>query len=193
VGRGAVAGFDDERRVNRLLGWSVGIVLAAGVLSFLAKGADGPANPYFRADAAPTIPPTTLPLRSPVPGFGEVAFRVGSGPLSCGLLADTPAQRQRGLSGLANLAGHAGILFRYPSALTAIFTGRGIAFPLSMAWFDATGGFIGATDVVPCPNAGNCPPSTAPRPFRYALQVPQGGLGALGAGPGAQLVVGAGC
>src|SRR5437763_174975 len=82
------------------------VVFAAGVLSFVAKGANGPPNPYLRAGAMTSTVPTVA-ARSPVPGFGEIAFRIGSGPQQCGLLADTPVQQQTGLMGRTDLAGHA--------------------------------------------------------------------------------------
>jgi hypothetical protein len=37
-------GFDDTRRL-RLLWWAIVVVLAAGILSFIARGADRPADP----------------------------------------------------------------------------------------------------------------------------------------------------
>src|SRR5205085_8788635 len=98
VEHGARMGFD-ERRALRFLGWAVAVVFAAGVFSFIAKGADGPANPYLRSEAVTAVPSPTVPARTPVPGFGEIAFRIGSGPQHCGLLADTPVQQQTGLMG----------------------------------------------------------------------------------------------
>src|SRR5205823_3248169 len=116
---GARMGFD-ERRALRFLGWAVAVVFAAGVFSFIAKGADGPPNPYFRAQATSgqalsgqAAPEPTVPVRTPVVGFGEIAFRIGSGPQHCGLLADTPAQQQTWLMGRSDLAGHDGMLFRF--------------------------------------------------------------------------------
>ena len=47
--------------------------------------------------------------------------------------------------------------------------------------------------MAPCADRPDCPTYPAGRPFRYALEVPRGGLAQLGVGPGAQLAVGAGC
>jgi uncharacterized membrane protein (UPF0127 family) len=197
-------GFD-ERRALRFIGWAVAIVFVAGVLSLVAKGADGPADPYFRAEATagqtasgqagavPPAPAPTVPVRTPVAGFGQIAFRIGSGPQHCGLLADTPAQQQTGLMGRSDLAGHDAMLFRFRTPTNTPFYMRNTALPLSIAWFDATGRFVSSADMDPCLGRTDCPTYAAARPYRYALEVPRGGLTGLGIGAGTQLVVGAGC
>jgi uncharacterized membrane protein (UPF0127 family) len=197
VNRGVRLGFDD-RRAHRLLGWTIGVVLVAGILSFIAKGADGPADPYLKAAAPPTVltvPPvaTTVVVRTPVPGFGEVAIRVGQGPKLCALLAQTQAQHNQGLMRRTDLAGHVGMVFVYAAPAAETFYMKDTPLPLSIAWFDASGRFVSATDMVPCLNRANCPTYAAARPYRDALEVPQGGLGGLGVGPGSVLTVGGGC
>ena len=42
----------------------------------------------------------------------------------------------------------------------------------------------------PCGDQPICPTYAADGPYRYALEVPQGGLPRLGIGPGTRLVVG---
>ena len=192
MGYGARVGFD-ERRAHRLLGWLIALVFAAGVLSFIAKGADGPPNPYLRAQAPTSVPSPSVPVRTAVPGFGEVAFRIGSGPQHCGLLADTPAEAERGLMGRSDLAGHDGMVFRFATATTTPFYMRNTPLPLSIAWFDDAGRFISSTDMDPCLGRTDCPTYAAARAYRYALEVPRGGLTTLGVGAGAHLVLGAGC
>jgi len=194
VTRGARLGFD-ERREQRLLGWVIAVVLAAGLLAFLAKGADEPANPYLKsvATSVPAVVSTTVPVRTPVAGFGEVAFRVASGPDLCALLAQTAAQHSRGLMARTDLAGHVGMLFVFSANSSERFFMRNTPLPLSIAWFDAAGHFVSATDMAPCPDRADCPTYPAAKPYRYALEVPQGGLGGLGIGPGSTITVGAGC
>ena len=192
---GARHGFD-ERRGHRPLGWAIGVVLAAGVLALIAKGADGPADPSLKVGAAvPTVPAvtTTLLARSPVPGFGEVAIRVASGPRLCALLAQTPEQRGRGLMTRTDLAGHVGMVFVYPGLTNETFYMRNTPMPLSIAWFDSSGRFVSSTDMVPCADRAGCPSYAAARAYRYALEVPRGGLGGLGVGAGSVLTVGGGC
>ena len=192
---GVRLGFD-ERREHRILGWTIAVVLAAGILSFLAKGADGPADPFLKAAAtATTVPPTTVVVRARVAGFGEVKIRLASGPELCALLAQTDAQRQRGLMARTDLAGHVGMLFVFsgPVPPTQPFHMLNTPMPLSIAWFDANGRFVSAADMVPCLDRTDCPKYFATAAYRYALEVPRGGLGGLGIGPGAQLTVGGGC
>jgi uncharacterized membrane protein (UPF0127 family) len=180
-----------------MLAWAIGVVLAAGILVLIARGADGPADPYLKATAAAPAVPTTLvavaPVRGQVPGFGEVGIRVASGPQLCALLAQTPAQRARGLMTRTDLAGHVGMVFVFPGPVSEAFYMRNTPMPLSIAWFDAAGRFVSATDMAPCPDKLGCPTYAAARPYRYALEVPRGGLPGLGVGPGAVLTVGGGC
>ena len=195
--RGARLGFD-ERRGTRLLGWVIGAVLAAGLLALVARGADGPADPSLKATAtaAPATVPvviTTVPVRAPVPGFGEVAIRVASGPKLCALLAQSQEQHARGLMARTDLAGHIGMVFVFPGPVADTFYMRNTPMPLSIAWFDAAGRLVSATDMGPCPDKVGCPTYAAARPYRYALEVPRGGLPGLGIGPGAALTVGGAC
>jgi uncharacterized membrane protein (UPF0127 family) len=195
VTSGVRLGFD-ERRGTRLLGWVIGSVLAAGLLALVARGADGPPDPFLRATASASTVPfalTTVPAPTPVPGFGEVAIRVAPGAKQCALLAQTQAQLSRGLMARTDLAGHAGMVFVFPGPVSDTFYMRNTPMPLSIAWFDTTGRFVSATDMVPCPDRVGCPTYAAARPYRYALEVPRGGLGGLGIGPGAVMTVGGAC
>ena len=45
--RGVRLGFD-ERRDQRLLAWAILVVFVLGLLAFIAKGADQPADPYLK-------------------------------------------------------------------------------------------------------------------------------------------------
>ncbi len=192
--RGARLGFD-ERRGQRLLAWVIAVVFVAGLLSFIAKGANGPADPYL-------LPPTTVApsgatvpaiARTSLPGFGEVAFHVGSGPKLCALLAETVAQQNRGLMARTDLAGHSGMVFVFPGDTTETFYMRNTPMPLSIAWFDSAGHFVSATDMAPCADRPTCPTYSAARAYRYALEVPRGGLSGIGAGPGSTITVGGPC
>ncbi|MBV8161467.1 MAG: DUF192 domain-containing protein [Acidimicrobiia bacterium] len=203
--RGARFGFD-ERREQRLLAWAILVVFVLGFLSFIAKGANGPPDPYLKplatGDTAPgpgvtepgaTVPPSTVPVRTPLPGYGEIAFRVASGSKQCAILAETQQQQARGLQQRTDLGGYAGMLFVFPSDTTVTFWMRNTPLPLSIAWFDSTGRFVSQSDMVPCADRPDCPVYAAARAYRYALEVPRGGLTGLGVGPGAQIVVGGGC
>jgi uncharacterized membrane protein (UPF0127 family) len=125
--------------------------------------------------------------RTAVPGFGEIAFRVDGGPLRRALLADTPQQHSQGLMNRTDLAGYDGMLFRFSSDTTGAFYMLNTPLPLSIAWFDADGRFVSATDMEPCLDRTDCPTYSATGPYRYALEVPQGDLPKLDIGPGSRL------
>jgi len=199
VAHGVRLGFD-ERREQRYLAWAIVVVFVLGLLSFLAKGANGPADPYLKP-ATPTAVPSTVavpsavstPTRAPVPGYGQIAFHVGSRPKQCAILASTPQQQARGLMQRTDLAGYSGMLFVFPTDTAETFYMRNTPLPLSIAWFDSAGKWVSQTDMAPCPDRANCPTYGAASPYRYALEVPQGGLSGLGIGPGTAISVGGGC
>ena len=176
-----------SERGRRWLGRVVTSVLFAAVLAFLAEGANRPADPRLEPAAE-------------VPGLGEVAFRVRPLPRSgvsagqfCALLARTAEQRARGLAGRRNLAGRDALILRFDVDTRSTFFMRTIPVALSIAWFDSAGRFISSTDMAPCPEGGNCPLYVAPRPFRVAVEVPQGGLLRLGIGEGSRIHMGGPC
>lgn len=168
------------------------LVVAGGAL-FLSRGADRPADPVLLPAAG----------RTPVGGFGEIGFRIepepaataSAGPASerCALLARTDEQRARGLMQRRDLSGYDGMLFDFPGPTTGTFWMKDTPIPLSIAWFDASGAFVSATDMEPCLNQSQCRSYAATGPYRYALEVPKGGLRGLGVGPGARLVTTPGC
>jgi uncharacterized protein len=173
---------DGRGRRGQLIFWSGVLVTAAVLTTVVLVGANRPADPQLL-------------------GFGEISFRIQGGPGSataaaerCALLADTPEQHQRGLMGRTDLGGKDGMLFRFDGDTSTSFYMKDTLIPLSIAWFNHEGFFVSATDMEPCPDDVGCPTYSAGAPYQYALEVPKGGLPALGIGPGAQLVVGgAGC
>jgi uncharacterized membrane protein (UPF0127 family) len=182
---------EGRRRRGQLIFWSGVLVATAVLTAVVLLGANRPPDPEL------------LPAgRTPIDGFGSVAYRVQGGPgvpgeeatERCALLAATSEQHQRGLMGRTDLGGYDGMLFRFDADTTTSFYMKDTLIPLSIAWFDADGLFVSATDMEPCPDRVGCPTYGAAAPYRYALEVAKGGLPALGIGPGAQLVVGAdGC
>jgi uncharacterized membrane protein (UPF0127 family) len=133
--------------------------------------------------------------REPLEGFGEVAVTI-SGPGDgggegegewCLLLAETSEQRQRGLMEVTDpaLGGYDGMLFRFPDDVTAAFYMRNTPMPLSIAFIDEEGQLVSTTDMEPCEDRDGCPLYPAAGPFRWAIEVPQGGLERLGLVAGA--------
>lgn len=177
--------IDPDAPRIRLLWWIVGGLLVLGLSACVAKGANRPADPVLEQGAR-------------LPGFGEVGFRVqptGGLPSAterCALEATTDEQRAQGLMEVTDpeLLGYDGMLFRYDADTDASFFMRNTRIPLSIAWFDGRGSFLGATDMEPCPDdVAECPTYAPPRPFRVALEVPKGALADLGVGPGTVLEV----
>jgi uncharacterized protein len=128
--------------------------------------------------------------RRPLDGFGEVGVRVsGSTAERCALLAATAEARARGLMGQDDLRGYDGMVFVHDADTTGGYFMFRTPLPLSIAWFDAAGRFVDAADMAPCPadDPGDCPSHRPARPYRLALEVPQGDLDRLGVGPGAVL------
>ena len=181
------AELESDRGV-RWMWWVIGIVFALSLAACLAKGADRPADPVVRN-------------ASRFSGFGEIAFRVqpteGKGlPATtefCAIHAPTAETRARGLMEQRDLGGYDGMIFEYEQDVSAQFYMKNTLIPLSIAWFRADGSFVSTTDMEPCTTQENCPLYAAKSPYRYALEVPKGGLGRLGIGPDSVLEVGGRC
>jgi uncharacterized membrane protein (UPF0127 family) len=177
----------------RILRWVIIGLLLVGGVAFLAVGANSPADPTFKAGDGPV----SL-KRSPFGDFGEIGFRIEGGAAQataarCALLAETAAQQGRGLMERTDLAGYDGMLFKFSSDYTGEFYMKDTPLPLSIAFFDAAGQFISTTDMAPCIHMPSCPTYGAARPYRWALEVPQGALPRLAIGPGTRLVAGGAC
>ncbi len=187
---------DDRVHVHRL-GWVVALVLAAGVVGLVSRGADRVPDPYLLEPGArghvfvPDGP-------SRVAGFDQVAVRTrpadGGTRSLCMLLADTPERRLQGLSDLPELAGYDGMLFVYEQTGPGAFHMRGVQFPLSLAVFDDDGTFLAALDMPPCPpGTEDCPAYDPGVPWRFAVEAELGRLPELGIGPGGTIEPGDSC
>ena len=95
--------------------------------------------------------------------------------------------------GRRDLAGYDAMVFRFAADTTSEFYMRNVPVSLSIAWFAADGRYVSSTDMAPCPDMPGCPTYGASGPYRYALEVLQGGLGALGIGDGSVLSVAGAC
>ena len=163
---------------QRVLSWVVGLLLILGFAACLDTGADEPADP--------------TPAQARLAGFSEIAFRIVPQPneISCALLAATAEQRRQGLMQVTDLEGYPGMLFRFSQDSQAAFHMRDTPMPLSIAWFAADGTLVSTADMAPCPaGQADCPVYSASGPYRYALEVPQGQLPALGVVPGSKLEI----
>jgi uncharacterized protein len=133
-----------------------------------------------------------------VAGVGEVAASItaadGTVTGCCLLVAATDEQRQRGLMEVTDLGGYEGMVFAFDADTDGGFWMRNTPTALSIAWFDASGEFVSATDMAPCPDdEDDCPIYPPEGSYRFAVEVFQGGLDDLGAVPGSTLRLGGEC
>jgi uncharacterized protein len=179
----------------RLLWWGIGLALACGLVAFLVRGADQPANPSLLPPGVTTPSPSASPTaRAGISGFGETAIKVtlpsGQQLEWCVLVADTDALQQRGLMGVTDpaLGGYDGMLFRFTKPVNVPFYMKDTPLPLSIAFVAKDGAFISASDMQPCTDPTSCELFYALAPYLVSLEVPIGRLPALGIGPGATIV-----
>jgi uncharacterized protein len=177
-----------DPRVEAILKLAVYVLLAAGLVSCLAVGAGGPADPYLRE-----VPGPTASGRTPIPPFDEVRLVTTAGEF-CALLADSDAERAQGLMERLDLGDYDAMVFTFDQDTTGRFWMRNTRIALSIAFFDESGGLVGTADMPPCPDGEECPTYGAERPYRTAVEVPQGDLDRLGiAAEGATVQVGGPC
>ncbi|HMJ76648.1 MAG TPA: DUF192 domain-containing protein [Iamia sp.] len=182
-------------RRRRVATWA----LLVGVLLAACGGDDDAGSPTTTSTSTATaggsdsgegngLPPVTGPFaegRTPIPGFGEIEVRIVEGPdgepiVLCVLVAETPAQRQRGLMEVTDLGGYDGMLFRFPDDSDGGFWMKDTVLPLSIAYLDADGAVVSTADMDPCPpGTARCPSYPADGPYRMALEVEQGDLAPL--------------
>lgn len=124
----------------------------------------------------------------PFGDFGEVLVAI-DGTERCLLLAQTEAQRARGLMEVTDLEGYPGMLFVFPGDTQGGFWMRNTPTPLSIAYVDGTGAVVATTDMAPCEDVPDCPVYEPGATYRYTVEVPQGDLEAVGLTDGALLTV----
>jgi uncharacterized membrane protein (UPF0127 family) len=184
-----------RRRVVMALGWGVGIVLVLAIAAFINRGTSSPKDPRLLA-------PDAAAPSGKVKGFDEVAVRArpaSAAPgspatkVSCHLLATTPKQQARGLMGMTTLSGYDGMVFAFRADTETPFYMRNTPLPLSIAWFNSQGVFMGSADMAPCANTGGCPVTKPPGPYRVAIEAQQGVLPEIGLINGSAISVGGPC
>ncbi len=166
------------------------VALAAGLLAAgcssasTADRADTPASEAASATSPSTDPSgTTLVAPEGFPaGTLTVTRPDGSVEELRVHVADTPALRQRGLMAVTDpgLGGRDAMVFVFAGDSTSAFWMKDTLLPLSIAWFRADGTYVDQADMDPCPAGTQCPTFGASGAYRYAIEVPLGGLEALG-------------
>jgi uncharacterized membrane protein (UPF0127 family) len=123
-----------------------------------------------------------LPLLS----LAETLIRVNDTPLQVEL-AETAAERQRGLMFRTHLPEDHGMLFIQPEAAPAAFWMKNTYIPLDILYFDSDGQLIELfTDVPPC-TTPQCPIYASKTAVKYILEINAGSAQRLGLQPGAKL------
>ena len=134
-------------------------------------------------------PAVSDPSESPVE-FRRQVVRVSSVDLDvssslierCVWVAATSDQRRQGLMGVTSLGEADGMLFVQDAPTAGSFWMKDTLIELSIAYFDANGLFLDATDMSPCTssNSSDCRRYPTPPEYLFALEVVQGGLAKFG-------------
>ena len=184
--------------MRRLAGIAVAVVLLAGC----ADDGDETSSPTESEVTVASVPnpidlsadgPTSASGRVTIPGFDEIAVEVtndaGDVIESCLLLAAAAEQYTQGLMNVVDLGEYAGMLFDFPADTDGGFWMRDTPMPLSIAYLDAEGAIVSAADMDPCLDLGDqCPGYPPEGLYNDTVEVPQGGLAAIGLdGPAARL------
>lgn len=103
-------------------------------------------------------------------------------------LADTSAERSRGLSGRESLPADRGMLFVNDDDVTTSFHMEGTTIPLSLAFIAADGEIVALVDMEPC-KEDPCPAYAPPGPYRFGLEVNQGAFERWGISTGGHLLL----
>jgi uncharacterized protein len=134
---------------------------------------------------------------APVDDVGETVITItdasGNVTACCVMVAANPAQRERGLMEVTDLAGYEGMLFAWDADTSGGFWMRNTPTPLDIAWYAADGSFVSAVEMEPCGDSDSCPTYYPEGDYRFALETFQGELATIGAGPGSKLTVGGEC
>ena len=177
-----------------LLGPSIALLVAA-----CSGDNRSTVTPVASTDATATAT-SVAPSTTAVPkGFDAIVLRVtdanGVTREFCVLVADTEAKREHGLMDVDSLGGYDGMLFRFGSPTNAQFYMFQTRLPLSIAFFADGGAFASSADMPPCTASrpGDCPLYDAAARYVDALEVPMGGLAALGIGARSSIATGGAC
>ena len=98
-------------------------------------------------------------------------------------VADTRAERARGLMGRSELPDDAGMVFVFPSSSTSAFWMKDTLIPLSIAFYDESGTIVRILDMEPC-TRDPCVLYDPEASYRGALEVNRGAFGRWGVSEG---------
>jgi uncharacterized membrane protein (UPF0127 family) len=103
-------------------------------------------------------------------------------------IADTAAERERGLMGRERLSADSGMVFVFPQETTSAFWMKDTLIPLSIAFYDEVGRIVRILDMQPCRH-DPCPLYDPDASYRGALEVNLGSFREWGVQVGDRLRV----
>ncbi len=107
--------------------------------------------------------------------FGRSTVALPDGQVLSVLVADTDPLRTRGLSGVTELDGHDGMLFRFLDDTQTRFWMKDTKIALDIAFVTSDGTVLQTLTMPVCAtNDDTCPNYGVDQPFRYALEAPAG-------------------
>ena len=104
-------------------------------------------------------------------------------------VAETDAERARGLMGRPNVPRGAGMYFRFPVADRHPFWMMNCLIPLDIAWLDENGVVVYVSEGTPPCAAAPCPTYTPPAPASQVIELGAGEARRLGIVRGARVLL----
>lgn len=173
----------------------IGVVLAL-VVALAGCGDDTPARTQAEQEAIATTEALLISEGFGCRLLGPAPPAVGVARANCAWVADTAAERERGLKGVTDpsLGGHEVMAFVFDAPTTASFWMKDTLIPLTVVWVGADGRILGSTDMEPCdPSGSRCPNYAPPGPYTMAIEVARGRAPDLGLVTGASVILGDPC
>jgi uncharacterized membrane protein (UPF0127 family) len=114
----------------------------------------------------------------------EVVVRTGAGERSLSVrVADSEAERERGLMGVGVLPADDGMAFVFDGPVTSTFWMKDTQIPLAIAFVGEDGHILTITEMTPC-RTDPCPTYAADGPYTLAVEANSGWFGANGVSVG---------
>jgi len=107
--------------------------------------------------------------------IARATFHTADGDVRTSFLsvADSEAERERGLMGRTSLPADGGEVFLFDGTVDATFWMKDTEIPLSIAFWDASGTIVDLEEMVPC-TADPCPTYRSRAPYTTALEMNAG-------------------